>query len=84
MNVITYRKGLKYQLTEKSTIKLSFCPPENIFTDYVSFLTDGTLINAKGYAWNGPSGLAVDDDHNMGPSLVHDSGYQLMRLGLLS
>lgn len=82
-DILVYRSGLKYQLAEESRIKLPFKPPKDIITDFVSFLSDGTLINAIGYAWDGPSGPAMDDDHNMGPSLVHDSGYQLLRLGLL-
>ena len=37
----------------------------------------------KGYAWDGPSGPAIDTKNFMRGSLVHDACYQLMREGLL-
>lgn len=82
-DTLIYRNGMKYQLVQESRIRLSFKPPKDVITDFVSFLSQGSLINSVGYAWDGASGPAINDDGNMGPSLVHDSGYQLLRLGLL-
>ena len=81
---ICYRKGLKYQLTKESIIQLPFAPAKDIHTEYVSFFSNGMIVNKIGYAWDGASGPAINDKTNMLPSLVHDSGYQLLRLGLLS
>jgi len=37
----------------------------------------------KGYAWDGPSGPAIDTASFMRGSMVHDALYQLMRDGYL-
>jgi hypothetical protein len=83
MSQIKYRNGMKYQLVEESVQKLRFCPPSEVRTEFVIFEADGTMRNPAGYAWDGPSGPTRDDETNMRGSLVHDSGYQLMRMGLL-
>ena len=41
------------------------------------------LTSVSGYRWDGCSGPTVDTQTNMRAGLVHDSLYQLMRLGLL-
>ena len=41
------------------------------------------LTSAAGYRWDGCSGPTVDTQTNMRAGLVHDSLYQLMRLGVL-
>ena len=41
------------------------------------------LVILKGYAWNGASGPTLDTDSTMGPALVHDALYQLMRMRVL-
>lgn len=43
----------------------------------------GILSISAGYAWDGPSGPAIDDATNMRGSLVHDALYQFMRSELL-
>lgn len=81
---ITYKKVLyKYKLAETYEHKLSFTVPNDIITEYIELYKDGTLIIKKDYAWDGPSGLTFDDDSNMRGSCIHDSGYQLLRAGLL-
>lgn len=52
-----------------------------IYTPYVSIIDCKLLIKDK-YAWDGASG-AVDSPDFMRGSLYHDSGYQLIREGLL-
>ena len=45
--------------------------------------TSGALFVPKWYAWDGPSGPAIDTKNFMRGSLVHDVFYQLMRVGWL-
>ena len=52
-------------------------------TDYLQLFADGKIIIKKGYAWDGCSFPAVNTKKNRRASLVHDSGFQLIRLGLL-
>lgn len=46
---------------------------------FVHIAADGKLDIQTGYAWDGPSGPAIDTDSFMRGSLVHDALYQLMR-----
>ena len=80
-------KPWKYQLTEPLTITLDFLPPKTIETEFILFDaygTNGRLFLQKYYAWDGASGPCPDTPNVMKGSLVHDSLYQLMRLGLLN
>lgn len=45
--------------------------------------SDGRLVIANGYAWDGPSGPTLNTESSMRGSLVHDALYQLIREGLL-
>lgn len=47
------------------------------------FMSNDILSIRKGYAWDGPSGPAIDTKNAMIASLVHDTLYQAMNLGLL-
>jgi len=40
---------------------------------------EGNLTIRQGYAWDGPSGPAIDSKNFMRGSLIHDALYQLMR-----
>ena len=77
-------KGYKYQLAESCTINLpgDALAGEMANNDYVMLINNHLLIN-EGYAWDGPSGPAVDTKNFMRGSLVHDALYQLIREGLL-
>ena len=77
-----YRKGYKYQLA-KDEVFIVPIHQEPIETQFID-LIDGTLTVKSGYAWDGASGGAWDDNHNLRASLQHDALYQLMRKGLLS
>lgn len=81
--MIEYRKGYKYQLARTSVDLLSFCPPRDIHTEYISFTREGRLTIREGYAWDGPSGPTWDTRNFMHGSLIHDALYQLMRGSLL-
>lgn len=75
--MIKYKDGYKYQLVEDyihETDIVGF----SIITDYISLLTDGTLVIKKGYAWDGASGPTYDSKSSMRASLIHDALYQLM------
>lgn len=75
---IAFKKGYKYQLENDFLIQTSVLPPQHIDTYYIQYQTNGDLLLAKGYAWDGPSG-APDVPSFMRASLVHDALYQLMR-----
>lgn len=80
---IYYRAGYKYQLARDYSIQLDLKLPTDIVTEYVIITKDGLMILKRSYAWDGCSGPTYDDKTNMRGGLVHDGGYQLMRLGLL-
>jgi len=83
MKSILYRSGYKYQLMSDCVVKTDIYPPEPVVTDYANVYKDGTLLVKKGYAWDGPSGPAIDTKNFLRGSLVHDACYQLLREGLL-
>ncbi|MSR15347.1 MAG: DUF1353 domain-containing protein [Gammaproteobacteria bacterium] len=81
---IYYRCGYKYQLARDYSCATGICSDQFIETDFIRFGIDGALLIRAGYAWDGPSGPAVDTKNFMRGSLVHDALYQLMREGRLS
>ena len=80
---IVYREGYEYQLVEDYQIQIFIKPDAFIRTQLIRLDTDGVLYILAGYAWDGPSGPAVDTKNFMVGSLVHDALYQLMREGYL-
>ena len=80
---ISYRAGYKYQLAETYGVQTAIRPGEYISTEYIDLDLDGRLIILRGFAWDGPSGPAIDTTSFMRGSLIHDSLYQLIRMGLL-
>ena|SRR3990167_3613572 len=84
MNLIKYKKGYKYQLVSSFFIDVSIFPEEDIISEWVSLNKKGRLIIKEGYAWDGPSGCAIDTKTFMRGALVHDALYQLMRAGKLN
>ena len=73
----------KYQLRDDYSVHIDLAPPGPVAHPFVSLGRDGLLTLRAGYAWDGPSGPALDTRNFMRASLVHDALYQLMRLGLL-
>lgn len=51
--------------------------------DWITLQSDGSLIIAQGYAWDGASGIAINTQNTIAASCGHDALYQLMRLELL-
>lgn len=83
MKFIFYKKGYKYQLVENYSSDTGIKPDQPIVTDYIDLTEEGIIGIKKGYAWDGPSGPAIDTLNFMRGSLVHDALYQLMRKGHL-
>jgi len=81
--MITYSSGYKYQLRKSYSIQTCIKPNLPIDTEYISLKCSGELFIKAGYAWDGPSGPAIDTKDFMRGSLVHDAFYQLMREGHL-
>ena len=77
----------KYGLTEHNKKLNKYLAAQErdfpIHNDYVRLDWHGKLSIFCGYAWDGPSGPAIDTKSFMRASLVHDALYQLMREGLL-
>jgi len=80
---IRYRSGYKYQLESQYEIQTRVIQTSRINTSYISLDETGLITIRAGYAWDGPSGPAIDTSNSMRGSLVHDALYQLMRMGLL-
>lgn len=83
MKQIAYREGYRYQLAEDYGMPIDIKPPAPISNRFVRLSADGWLSIRNDYAWDGPSGPAIDTPNFMRGSLVHDALYQLMREGLL-
>jgi len=82
-NCILYKSGYKYQLTEKASIEIELKLIKPVNNGFILY-EKGILSPLAGYAWDGPSGPAVDTKSFMRASLFHDVLYQLMREGYLS
>ena len=78
-----FSRGYKYCSRKEFNIKLVFGPKEDIETRFVSFKKDGCLKVKEWYPWDGASGPTWDTFNSMIGSLIHDVGYQLIRLGHL-
>ncbi len=82
-NRIYYTTGHEHQLAQDYTRQVSIKPTEDIETDYIKLTILGLLTLKKGYAWDGNSGVP-DTEESIAASAMHDAGYQLIRLRLLS
>jgi len=81
---ISYRSGYKYQVAKQFYIKLGIVPFATILRPFVEMDMTGNTKILPGYAWDGASGPTWDSKNSMRSSLVHDIGYQLIRLGLIN
>lgn len=82
---IWYKAGYKYQLAHDTSFPLEYVHyPKRIETEYITWDAAVEFLDIKkGYAWDGPSGPAIDTSNFMRGSLVHDALYQLIRQGHL-
>lgn len=81
--MIKYREGYEYQLIEDYQVQTSIKPESWAICSFIKLDSSGYLTIKEGYAWDGPSGPAIDTKNFMRGSLVHDALYQLMREKLL-
>jgi len=65
-------------------LKIPIYPTKDIHHDYISLLTDGTLILRRGYPSDGASGPIRNTTQNMRSAAVHDALYEFMRWNLLN
>ena len=79
----SYSKGYKYQLKSTYMVHTTIKPKEMVANRFTTLYRSGLLFIVRGYAWDGPSGPAIDTPSFMQASLVHDALYQLMREGLV-
>jgi len=82
-DTIKYKGGYKYQLAETYQATVDIRPADTIHTEFIHLTRTGLLMIGQGYAWDGPSGPAIDTKNFMRGSLIHDALYQLMREGHL-
>ena len=76
-------RGYKYQVRRGYYIHLAIHPFVPIDLPFIKMDIDGNTVILPGYAWNGASGPTIDTLNSMTGSLVHDVGYQLIRLDLI-
>lgn len=76
--LLKYKSGYLYQLAEDFKVKVPI-DGKTISQGFITLTVTGVLTLKKGYAWDGPSGPAIDTKNFMRGSLVHDALYQLMR-----
>lgn len=79
---ISYERGDGWLYVLTRAYHLNVGIPCEINTEFI-WLHRGVLHLLAGYAWDGPSGPALDTKDFMRASLVHDALYQLMREGHL-
>jgi hypothetical protein len=79
-----FKRGYKYTTTRNFYIELEVTPYEAVDLPFVKMNKEGKTVVLFGYAWNGASGPTLDTLSSMIGSLVHDLGYQLIRLGLIA
>lgn len=84
MDSIVFKAGYKYQLVAPYTHETGIELEHGVSTPFLRMYTNGRLVINSGYAWDGPSGPAIDSKNFMRGSLVHDALYQLMRMGHLA
>lgn len=83
--VITYKQGYKYQLVTGYSIQVGILDHEiRTEHEFLRLCPEGRLTILAGYAWDGPSGPAIDTKNFMRGSLVHDALYQLISGGHIS
>ncbi len=75
---IAYKKDYKYQLQQDYCLVTPVYPAAAIRSEYLTLSLVGVLSIKRGYAWDGPSGPALDTKNFIRGSLVHDALYQLM------
>lgn len=79
-------RGWKYQLKAHVCVRTEIHPAAGrgaALDEWIRLSSGGWLLISGGYAWDGPSGPAIDTANFMRASVVHDALYQLIREGHL-
>jgi hypothetical protein len=73
----------KYELTSALVVTTGIKPPCGIPVRHgeVALYSQGTMVVETGFRCDGPSSVALDDEYTMGPCIVHDGAYSLLRGG---
>ena len=85
INGVSFRslKRYKYQTIEDFRVATGIHPLDPVVTTFIELGPRGNLLIKKGYAWDGCSGPTWDSKSSYRGGLVHDAGYQLLRMGLI-
>lgn len=75
-------KQYKYELSDDLVIQTNLFGYD-IVHKFFTLTPSGLLTIFNGYKWDGVSGPMIDSDNSMIGGCVHDSLYQMIRLGLL-
>jgi len=81
---IRFRDGYAYQLEDAYVVQTPIVQAPCEVLGWVRLHHNGLLEFARGYAWDGASGPAVDTSSFMRGALCHDGLTQLVREGRLS
>ncbi len=82
--MIEYVEGYKYQIAKDYEVQTRVLPSSHIKTPWVDLNEDGVLLIKKGFASDGPSGIAIDTKTFMRGAFAHDALYYLIRQKKLS
>lgn len=75
---IQYSSGYKYALEETYSL-LTPITGHTVGCDQYLLRPDGSLTIAKGFPWDGPSGITYDTSSSLRASLIHDVFCLMMR-----
>lgn len=79
MKPLKYEEGTwKYRLKESATCEVALPIEDVVDTPWYTLTPDGILAKV-GYAWDGPSGPAIDTENALRASLFHDILYQAIK-----
>lgn len=82
MITATAKGGYKWQLQTTVEVRTPIVG-HGVYEGFFTLEPGGVLVIESGYAWDGASGPVRDTAKTLGPSLVHDAFYQMMRAGKL-
>ena len=81
--MISYCRDYKYQIAKDYLVQTRIYPAHLIQSPWVDLSADGMLLIKKGFASDGPSGIAVDTKKFLRGAFIHDAFYYLIRQGKL-
>lgn len=76
---LRWTEGYKYRTSETFWIFTNLRPFTEVTVGRITITTEGLMIIASGYSWDGPSGPTFDTKSFMPGGIVHDAGYEVLR-----